>query len=143
MGSHDCHKYNGRRWIWSSIPPQLVIHVKSVYAVHSSSTAAAYCILAAVSLELSKHQAYIYIPSSQPIVWLCDLHNQLREIVRPEKKIGSIYIHVFKEIRSYLYTRVQRNWVLFIYTYSKKLGPIYIHVLKEIRSNLYTRVPRN
>jgi DNA-binding ferritin-like protein (Dps family) len=114
-----------------------------VYAVHSSSTAAAYCILAAVSLELSKHQAHIYIPSSQPILWLCDLHNQLREIVRPEKKIGSIYIHVFKEIRSYLYTRVQRNWILFIYTYSKKLGPIYIHVLKEIRSNLYTRVPRN
>ena len=25
------------------------------------------------------------------------------------KKSGSIYIHVFKEIRSYLYTRVERN----------------------------------
>jgi hypothetical protein len=65
--------------------------------------------LPAVSLELSKHHTHIYIPSSQPIAWLCDLHNQLREIVRPAKKLGSIYIHVFKEIRSYLYTRVQRN----------------------------------
>ena len=143
MGSHDCHKYNGKKWIWSSMPPQLVINVQSVYAVHISSTVAACCILPAVSLELSKHHTHIYIPSWQPIVWLCDLHNQLREIVRPAKKLGSIYIHVFKEIRSYLYTRVQRNQVLFIYTCSKKLGPIYIHVLKEIRSNLYTRVPRN
>ena len=109
MWSHDCHKYNGRRWIWSSMPPQLVINVQSVCAVHSSSTAAARCILSAVSLELSKHQTHNYIPSWQPIMWLCDLHIQLREIVRPAKKLGSIYIHMFNEIRSYLYTRVQRN----------------------------------
>ena len=48
-----------------------------------------------------------------------------------------------KEIRFYLYTRVQRNQVLFIYTCSKKLGPIYIHMFKEIRSYLYTRAKRN
>ena len=59
------------------------------------------------------------------------------------KKLGSIYIHVFKEIGSYLYKHIQRNQVLFIYTCSRKLGPIYIHMFKEIRSYLYTHVKRN
>jgi DNA-binding ferritin-like protein (Dps family) len=48
-------------------------------------------------------------------------------------KLGSIYIHVFKKIRSYLYTRVQGNWELIIHTCLRKLGPLYIHVFKESR----------
>ena len=38
-----------------------------------------------------------------------------------------------KKNRFYLYTRVKRNQVQFIYTYSKKLGPIQMHVFKEIK----------
>ena len=52
-------------------------------------------------------------------------------------------MQVFKEIGSYLYTRVQRNEVIFIYKCLKNLGPIYLHVFKEIRSYLYTSVQRN
>ena len=60
--------------------------------------------------------------------------------IQCSKKLGSIYIHVFNKIRSYLYTRVQGNWVLIIHTCLRKLGPLYIHVFKESRSYLYTRV---
>jgi hypothetical protein len=55
MGCHDCHKYNGRRWIWSFMPLQLAINIQSEYPLYYSSTAAAFDILTAVSLELSKH----------------------------------------------------------------------------------------
>jgi len=96
MGCHDCHKYNGRGWIWSCMPPQLAINVQSSYAVHSPSTAAACCILPAVSLELSKHHTHIYIPPWLRCVWLCVSHNQWTPFP-------------LREIRSYLYTRVQRN----------------------------------
>jgi len=59
MGCRDCHKYNDRRYIWYFIPLQFAINVQSSYAVHNSSTAAACCILPAVSLELSKNQTNI------------------------------------------------------------------------------------
>jgi len=76
MGSHDCHKYNDRRWIEYLIPLQSAITVQSVYAVHNSSPASASCIFPSVSLELSKHQTHIYIPPWRRIVWLYVSHYQ-------------------------------------------------------------------
>ena len=117
------------------IPPQLAINVQSVYAVHSSSTTVVRYILPAVRLELSKHWTHIYIP---PRGKLCGYTSPttsglpLREVVLHRK-----------EIRFYLYTRVQRNYFQFTYTCSKNLDLIYKHVFKEIRSYLYARVPRN
>jgi hypothetical protein len=102
-------------------------------AVHISPTAAACCILPAVSLELSNNQTHILFPT---LIANCESMRPpqpVDSLYTCSKKLGPIYIHVFKEIRSYLYTRAQRNSVLFIYTCSKKLVPIYIHVFKEIR----------
>ena len=121
----------------------LVIKVQSSYVVHISPTAAACCILPTVSIELSKNQTHILYST------LIENRVNMRppqpvdSLYTCSKKLGPIYIHVFKEIRTYLYTRVQINYVIFIYTCSKKLGLIYMHVFKEIRSYLYTRVQRN
>ena len=95
------------------MPPQLVINLQSSYAVHNSSTAAACCNIPVVSLELPKNQTHILYPTltanyvamrpPQPV-------NSLYErLYFTGKKLCPISIHVFKEIRSYLYTRVQRN----------------------------------
>ena len=84
-----------------------------------------------------------YIPPWQRIMWLCVLHNQLTPSTRgctSQERDYILFIYVFKEIRSYFYSRVQGNYVIFIYNCSKKLGPIYIHVFKEIRSYAYALV---
>jgi hypothetical protein len=104
MWFSDCHKYNDRRWKGSFIPLQRTITVQSAYAVHNSSPAGASCILPAVSLD--RHQTHIYIPP-----W-----RELYGYASPTTSELSL-LHS-KEIRSYLYTRVQSRvqliWILFI-----------------------------
>jgi hypothetical protein len=91
------------------MPPHLVINVQSSYAVHISPTAAACCILPAVSLELSKNQTHILYPALIANCKSMRTSQPVDSLYTCSKKLGPIYIHVFKEISSYLYTRVQRN----------------------------------
>ena len=95
MGSDDCHKYDGRRWIWYSMPPQLVITVQSAYAVNSSSTAADVVFYQLRTVQTSDTHLHPILTANcvamrppQPATRDCTSSN---------------------EIRFYLYTRVQRN----------------------------------
>jgi hypothetical protein len=119
------------------MPPQLVINVQSSYAVHNSSTAAACCYLPVVSLELCKNQTHFISHLDSE---LCGYASSTTSGLPLREVVLILFIYVFKEIRSYFYSRVQGNYVIFIYNCSKKLGPIYIHVFKEIRSYAYALV---
>ena len=141
MGCCDCHKYNGRRWIWSVIHSTTTCHQRSFH-VRCTELIDNCCVLYFTSSELRTDQVldtHLH-PTTRQIVVIRrpqPVDSLFERLYFTEKKLGSIYIHVFKEITSNLHTCVQRTYTLFINTCSKKLGPMYMHVFKEIRPYLY------